>query len=119
MKRKVSCCDHPIGVPGMGVKYWDTETAFQIYVANWLRRNGYRFHHSANERAGGRSGLLAKLKGQSSGMPDLLIFAQPCVAIELKVGDGKVSQSQIDWLEYLEGLGWTCAVCRCFEEVVI
>lgn len=115
MKRKVSWCDFPVSVPGISVKYWNTETAFQIYCATWLRKNGYRFHHSANERLGARSGLLCKLKGQSKGMPDIIIFGRVMVAIELKV-NGKVSPEQADWLRYLESIGWCTTVCRTFGE---
>lgn len=115
MKRKVSWCSYPVSVPGISAKHWNTETAFQIYCATWLRKNGYRFHHSANERAGARSGLMCRLKGQSKGMPDLLIFGRVMAAIELKV-NGKVSPEQQEWLRYLESIGWATDVCRTFDE---
>lgn len=116
MKRKVSWHNEPVSVPGVAPKYWDSETAFQIYVATWLRKQGVRFHHSANERLGARSGLMARLKGQSKGMPDLLVFSTPMVAIELKV-EARVSPEQTAWLKDLASLGWLTGVCRCFDEV--
>lgn len=116
MKRLVSWHDEPVEVAGIGWRYWDSETAFQIYVATWLRKQGIRFHHSANERNDGRGGLMAKLKGQAKGMPDLLVFGAPMVAIELKV-EAKVSPEQEAWLIDLASLGWLTGVCRCFNEV--
>lgn len=116
---RITWIDDPkLRVPGVPRKYYHTETAFQIYVATWLRKQGIRHHHSANERQGARSGFSAKLKGQSKGFPDLLVFGliEP-VALELKVGTNKLSEHQIEWLDCLSSMGWAAHVCYTFEEV--
>lgn len=117
MKKLVVWCDELVEVPGVSAKYWDSETAFQIYVATWLRKRGVRFHHSANERDGGKAGLMAKLKGQSKGFPDIVIFGSRMAAIELKVEGGRVGKEQEEWLAHLSAIGWQVGVCWTFEEV--
>lgn len=115
--RQVSWHDKPVVVPGVAVGRYDTEEAFQIYCATWLRKNWpeVRFHHSANERVGGRSGLKAKLMGQSKGFPDIVLF-EIKLAIELKLPKGKLSKEQESWLGYLNGIGWKAVCCRSFEQ---
>jgi hypothetical protein len=109
-------CSHPITVVGIAAKYWDKEDAFQIYCATWLRkyRPSVRFHHSANERQGGKAGFFARLKGQSKGFPDLLIF-DGSIALELKVGNYAASSEQVDWLAYFKSIGWHSEIIRSFD----
>jgi len=104
-------------VPGIQTRFWDKEDAFQIYCANYLRKHhpAVKFHHSANERLGGKAGFLCRLKGQSKGFPDLLILG-PLWALELKVGKNKPSPEQIDWLEHFAGLGFKTAVVYTLSE---
>lgn len=115
---RVSWHDQPVIVPGIERKYWNTETAFQIYCATWLRKTypDLMFHHSANERDSGSMGLRAKLMGQAKGFPDFLIFGSVMGAYELKLPNGVVTTAQVNWLAYLESIGWEVGVIRSFQE---
>lgn len=122
-KRKVSWSVEEVNIPGVHFKDYETETAFQIYCADWLRKqaelqpeNGlYRnWHHSANERSSGSEGFRAKMMGQAKGWPD---FVQPGakLAIELKLPGRAASGEQKQWLAYFAGIGWYSEVVFCFE----
>lgn len=113
----------PTQIPGVRLCDYEKEFAFQIYCVTWLRQQFvlsgsqgfFGWHHSANERLGGRAGFLAKLMGQSKGFPDLVNFALQ-IAIELKVPGGKLSPEQKGWLNHLSSCGWTVAVVYTFDE---
>lgn len=104
------------------------EQALQIAAANELRRLGLCFYHPANEGdfpVHYRAKL--KLKGTSSGVPDILVFESfeyegrfmSGLAIELKNGKaGRVSRSQQEWIDDLRELGWRVEVCRYLDEVL-
>jgi hypothetical protein len=123
--QQVSWCKTPVNVPGIGRKMYESEIAFQIYCADWLRKQFEltnnpkfeRWHHSANEREGGRAGFIAKMMGQSKGFPD---FIHCCnrVAIELKLPGRMPSRHQVDWLKHLSGAGWLCEIVFTFERFV-
>jgi len=117
-----------IVVPGIARRLYDSETAFQICCAQWLRKQYFmtgkskfaRWHHSANERQGARAGFLAKMMGQSKGFPDL-INLECCAAVELKVTGGKLSVEQIEWRDYLVSIYWRYEIVftfQRFQEVV-
>jgi len=119
----VSWCLEKVNVPGVGFNDYDTETAFQTYCADWLRKrysitgnDGFRFwHHSANEREGARAGFRAKMMGQSRGFPDFVHLGLR-LGLELKIPGGRVSKDQLQWLEYLRGIGWESRLVWSFEE---
>lgn len=121
--RAVKWCSVKVNVPGIAWAAYESETAFQIYCADWLRKQyeltgaaGFTFwHHSANERYGARAGMLARMMGQSKGFPDL-IHCGMRVAIELKIPGGRKSIEQNAWLKHLSGENWTTEVCYSFEE---
>lgn len=113
----------PVNIPGVAFKDYDLETAFQIYCADWLRKQSelepenesWKFwHHSANERSSGSEGFKAKMMGQAKGWPDF-VHCGLNVAIELKVIGGIVRKDQAKWLEYFESIGWTSEVVFDFE----
>jgi len=115
-------------VPGISRRLYDSETAFQICCAQWLRKQYSmtskskfaRWHHSANERQGARAGFVAKMMGQSKGFPDL-INLEFRAAVELKVERGKLSVEQICWRDYLVLIGWRYEIVftfQRFQEVV-
>lgn len=64
--------------------------------------------------------VAAKLKrmGVKPGVPDVLIFTRPPLAIELKRADGKgrVSKEQRQWLADLQADGWTICVAVGYKE---
>ena len=60
-----------------------------------------------------------KLMGVKPGVPDLMILARKGgyygLAVELKVGKNKTTDSQTEWLQNLEILEWKTAVCYTFD----
>lgn len=107
----------PVKIPGVRPADYNSETAFQIYCVTWIRKNypDLKFHHSANEREGGKSGLLAKLMGQSKGFPDFYC-PRLKLALELKVMGRVASPEQVRWLKEFESHGYTTAVVYTFEQ---
>lgn len=122
--KTVPWCAHAVNVPGVRLKDYHKETAFQVYVADWLRKQYEltkdprytRWHHSANERRGARAGFLARMMGQAKGMPDFLHYGRS-IALELKVPGQQLTPEQVDWLEYFDSIGWVTAVLDSFERV--
>lgn len=121
--RSVSWSDTLVNIPGVAFRDYDTETAFQIYCLDWIRKqfelypgNGaFDFwHHSANERDGARAGFIAKMMGQSKGFPDLVHFGLR-LALELKLPGRKASLEQLRWLEHFRSLGWHAELVTSFE----
>lgn len=105
----------------------------QARVIAWSHRPAVRaaipavrwLHHSPN---GGKrdafTGAQLKALGVSPGFPDLILPARsangmnPGLAIEMKRPDGKgrVSDSQGEWLDYLDSQGWHTAVATSAEQ---
>ena len=104
-----------------------TENDLQQAVAKVLDHSGLTWQHSPNE--GQRHPAVgAKLKrhGMKAGFPDVAIY-DPFefaytewngLAIELKVGKNKPTQSQLIWHHKLRGCGWRVEVCRTLDEVL-
>lgn len=106
-----------VQVPGVRPADYNTETAFQIYCVTWIRKTypDLKFHHSANEREGGKAGLLAKLMGQSKGFPDFYC-PRLKLALELKVMGRGASAEQQEWLKEFAKHGYITAVVYSFEQ---
>lgn len=123
--KSVSWAADKVNIPGIAYNRYDSETAFQIYCADWLRKQyqltgwaGYNhWHHSANERAGVGAGFTAKMMGQSKGWPD---FVCPglMLAIELKLPGRLASRWQVEWLEHFAAIGWDSELVWTFERFV-
>ena len=99
-----------------------TEDEEQITLANWLTKQGIRFYAIPN---GGRRNLreAVKLKrtGVSPGAPDICIpIPSGCyhgLYIELKrERGGRVSNEQVEWLEFLRSKGYWADVAFGFED---
>ena len=96
----------------------------QILFVTWLNKKGIRVCASAN--GGSRHYLEAfKLKrmGVSPGFPDLFIPI-PCgiyhglfIEMKRKIG-GKISESQVEWINFLKSQGYYAEVAKGFEEAV-
>lgn len=121
--RLVAWRDCPVNIPGVAFRDYNTETAFQIYCLDWVRKQFELYpgnmafdywHHSANEREGARAGMIAKLMGQSKGFPDLVHFGSR-LAIELKMPGKKASKDQLRWLKHFRSLGWHDEIVISFE----
>jgi len=109
-----------------------SEHQLQCAVAQWLDLQGWLWCHPP---MGGlrNKAVAAKLKaeGAKAGVPDILIFEPFTVnvglgsaryyhgiAIELKVGRNKPTESQQTWLDALARRGWSTHVCRTVDEVI-
>ncbi len=105
------------------------ELRLQKQVAKILDMTKLDWFHPSNEgkRTGwGQANL--KLTGVKSGVPDILIFNSPTgarfvpfskgLAIELKIGNNKLRDSQKAWRIKLESCGWAFYVCYTIEEVI-
>ena len=111
-----------VNIPGVAFADYETEDAFQIYCADWLRKEAERtgvehwrfWHHSANEREGAKAGFCAKMKGQSKGYPDFVQHGLK-LAIELKVLGRRETKEQREWLDYFLGLGYLAEVVYTFD----
>lgn len=104
-----------------------SEDAIQAQVIRWanLQLKVFpelvRLFHVPN---GGQRHVVvaAKLKeqGVKSGVPDLCLpvprFGCHGLWIEMKTAGGRISPTQKDWMEYLQGAGYRVKVCRSFEE---
>ena len=99
-----------------------TEDQEQIALATWLTKQGIRFYAIAN---GGKRNLreAVKLKrtGLSPGVPDICIpIPSGCyhgLYIELKrERGGRVSNEQVEWLEFLRSKGYWADVAFGFED---
>lgn len=94
----------------------------QIMLAAWLAKKGIRFNASAN---GGKRNYFEALKfkrmGVSAGFPDIEIPIPSGpyhgLYIELKrIKGGKVSEAQLEWLNYLKDKGYYADVAYGFEQ---
>lgn len=99
------------------------ETDEQIAVITYCDMLGIPITHSANE--GKRSASYgAKLKrmGLRPGFPDLLITrargGYHGFAIEMKYGDNKPTDSQIQWLLTLKNEGYATAICYSAKDAI-
>ena len=92
------------------------EDDLQMACARYLDLMGWLWMHPANERkTSPRAGARLKKKGVKSGVPDILIF-EPMdgfngLAIELKTGKNKLTETQKEWMSRLSKKGWDIAVC--------
>lgn len=106
------------GIPHYGRETPDKmlEKNLQIQTADYLRwkHKDVVAIHIANERSGkvtkGQLALLAR-QGMRSGASDWLIL-KPCTAfIELKVAEGTLKKTQIDFLTEMQRHGFPIFVC--------
>lgn len=105
-------------------KYLGEEDKLQRSVVEYLKWEYPEaiFTHVPNE---GRRTPFERFKfkhlGSKAGVPDLMIFNTNCdfngLAIELKVGRNKPTESQIQWLEWLKQCGWETYVLYNFDDV--
>ena len=99
-----------------------TERQEQIWFITWLRKQGYRCHHSPN---GGKRNILEgynlKMMGVSAGFPDVEV---PLPSghyhgfyCEMKpIKGGRLTDEQREWLSYLRDKGYWAEVAHGFEE---
>jgi len=91
----------------------------QVNFVNWLEYNYPDYKLFAVPNGGKRNIVTAKklkAEGVKPGVPDIVI-PKLFLYIEMKKQKGgAVSKEQREWIEYLQGCGYTAEVCRGFEE---
>ena len=96
----------------------------QINFINWVNYNlpdiAEDTHHFANERACSiQEGRKLKRLGVKRGVPDIFVAVpknnSAGLWIELKVGNGKLSKEQKEFLSRKTSRGYTCAEARGWE----
>jgi VRR-NUC domain len=97
----------------------------QIVFVTWLLKQGYKVSASAN---GGSRNLFEAMKlkrmGVSAGYPDVFLPLPTSkyhgFFIEMKrLKGGKVSEAQLEWLQYLRDKGYYAEVAHGAEEAKI
>ncbi len=79
----------------------------------------HAFHCANERRTSPQAGQILKRKGVKPGVPDIIIL-KPCgryhgLLIELKVGKGKLSPAQKDFLATATTQGYMAVCCYGFE----
>ena len=92
----------------------------------WLQHPAKDYAFAIPNQVGGRPSkttLRARARiGVKKGVPDLML-AYPCngwagLFIELKVGNGKASPEQLEWLARLKAVGYYTALCYGSKEAI-
>jgi hypothetical protein len=96
-----------------------TETQIHIAIVKELRSRGLLLLHCPNEgyRTPSEASRLRAM-GVSAGVPDLLVFTDPPIAMEVKTPRGKLTDRQLEWLEALQAKGWRCFVVRSLADAI-
>lgn len=96
------------------------EAEQQAELARVLNRNKFLWCHVPN--GGLRDKATAsrlKSQGVKPGVPDILIFDRPCVAIEMKaLRSGRPTKAQRCWLSDLADRGWWVTVAHGYQEAI-
>ena len=101
-------------------KYMTVEDHLQHQIVSYIDKQWpkLKYHHSPDA---GRRTPFERYKyeylGSDSGFPDLL-FPELILVIELKILPNKLTDSQLEWLDFFKTIGWTAEVCYTFEEAI-
>lgn len=89
-----------------------------VQLVAWLREQGWRFTHVANETSSKAQALANRSMGTSKGFPDFVIFVSGYVVfIEMKRTEGgRASKEQKEWIDFLQKAGHHAEICDGFEE---
>jgi len=96
-----------------------SEHIAQVQVVSWFRKTYPSIRLFAIPMGGARSastGAMLRAEGCVKGIPDIFI-PELKLFIEMKKAEGgRVSPEQLDWLQYLNSVGYTAKVCHGFED---
>jgi VRR-NUC domain len=99
------------------------ESTLQISVIAYLRAvlpTSVRVHSSQNGLFTSKASAgKAKAEGMTSGVPDICLVRSGglCAFIELKSKKGRLSENQIEYLDWCAMNGIPAAVCRSIDDV--
>lgn len=92
----------------------------QATLVSWFRKAYHPEHRIFSIPNGGArsamSGMAMKAEGLTKGVPDLFIPSLKLFIELKKVKSGMLSKEQIDWLDYLNTVGYTAVRCNGAEE---
>lgn len=88
-----------------------SELSLQKKCNAWLRKKGWLYFH--DEKGSGRG------KRHRSGLPDIIIFRNPVVFIELKSTAGKLKSNQAEYHRQLSTEGFEVYTVSKFEEFLL
>ena len=94
-----------------------TEYQLAVKVATLLDATPLFFTHVPLEDDSAKRAFFAKRMGASRGVPDILIFDRPGLAIELKSPKGRPTLEQKAWHDKLRSCGWRVEICKTVESV--
>lgn len=103
----------------------EIEHQHQCAVIRWfdLQYKDYRGRLYASPNGGKRNLMVAmklKAEGVRPGVPDLMLPVPSNgyhgLYIEMKKPKGKATESQLDWIDFLNGQGYLALVCCGFDE---
>ena len=116
--------------PSLKKRIVPTEHEEQKHLVKWLKIQGFVFHSTPNEHAGGyRTVAKLRVAGMQPGFPDLTILGHPvrrCPVfhVEMKrsnlVGrkNGGLSDNQMLWQRTLAGIGQVVLVSHGWQDAV-
>lgn len=90
-----------------------TESNFQQTVIDFAHLTGWRAVHFRGVRVQRKDGSIyyqTPVQADSKGLPDLILVRERVVWAELKVGKGKLTPEQVDWLDALTAAGQECYI---------
>lgn len=96
-----------------------TEHEEQVAFCKWMELQHSTVKFFAIPNGGNRNIVTAtklKAEGVRPGVLDLFIPAWKLFIEMKRRKGGSVSIDQREWIEYLEGCGYTCKVCKGFDE---
>jgi len=87
------------------------------------------FTRDANGRRYSRQGVLLKREGLRAGVPDIFLPAPRLsgvrrrtmwhgLFVEMKVGKGKPSEAQLEWMHHLRAQGYACVICYGSQQAI-
>lgn len=93
-----------------------SEHSEQCAFVEWLEWNRVKFYAVPNGgKRNAREAKSLKDEGVRKGVPDVCIpvpvGGKHGLYIEMKYGKNKPTEEQKEWLAYLSGVGYSCAVC--------
>ena len=107
-----------------GKRHQQPEAELQAKCVEWMRKNDYLFVASAvtQYKNGARTAAGLARRGVEAGVPDLLILEKPArgrngiLAVELKIGNNRISEKQAEWLGRAKARGHVTVVAYTLDE---
>jgi hypothetical protein len=93
----------------------------QVEFIQWMRRSHPEHRVFAIGNGGLRNKVVAmnmKAEGVTAGVPDLMIPSLNCFIEMKRTKGGTISPEQLDWIIYLNDVGYHAQVCKGKDEAI-